>query len=141
ELIDKLLPRTLAQKSCYLSGPSFAIELALELPTAVTLASRDRGSALRIQDALSSNFCRLYTSDDVIGVCVGGAFKNVIAIAAGACVALRLGRNALAALITRGLAEITRLAKCLASNLVSLSALSDAGDLILICTDDMSLKH
>lgn len=141
DIIANTVSKTHAQRACYLSGPSFAIELAMDLPTALTVASFDQASAIAVQNGLSNAHCRLYRSDDVIGVCVGGAFKNVIAIAAGACTGLGLGRNALAALITRGLREVARLAKCLHGNPLTLSGLSGAGDLILSCTDDMSRNH
>ncbi len=140
DIINNCLPKNLAQKACYISGPSFAGELAAGLPTALTLASFDPSSRQFQQDFSSSNF-RLYWSDDVVGVCVGGALKNVIAIAAGMCAALGLGRNALAALITRGLAEMTRLAKKMGAQAETLSGLSGVGDLLLSCTDDMSRNH
>lgn len=140
DIIAELLPK-LSLKSCYLSGPSFAIELALGLPTALTLASRDKDSALYFQEGFSRKNCRLYRSDDVVGVCVAGALKNVIAIASGACVGLNLGRNALAALLTRGLAEISRLAVSMGGKSSTISGLSGVGDMILSCTDDMSRNH
>src|SRR5262245_18975975 len=93
-----------------LSGPSFAAEFARELPTAVSVASRDTATVERVQCDFRATYFRLYGSDDVIGVEIGGALKNIIAIAAGVVEGLGLGRSALAALITRGLAEITRLA-------------------------------
>jgi glycerol-3-phosphate dehydrogenase (NAD(P)+) len=141
DIIMKILPPPIVKRACYLSGPSFAVELAMDLPTALTLASADQDSAIYVQKSLSSKQCRLYRSDDVIGVNVGGALKNVIAIAAGASLGLGLGKNALAALITRGLAEMARLARCLNGKASTLSGLSGAGDLILSCTDDMSRNH
>jgi glycerol-3-phosphate dehydrogenase (NAD(P)+) len=141
DIIAQSLPKTLSDKSCYLSGPSFAIELALGLPTALTLASLDKKACEFVQKKLSRNYCRIYRSDDVVGVCVGGALKNVIAIAAGACMSLRLGRNALASLITRGLFEIMRLALAMGGKVETISGLSGAGDLILSSTDDMSRNH
>lgn len=141
DILDRCLPQSLAKRACYLSGPSFAGELALGLPTALTLASRDRCAALEFQQRFSHKTLRLYCSSDVIGVCVGGAFKNVIAIAAGATIGLGLGKNALASLITRGLAEITRLAKEMGGQVETLSGLSGLGDLVLSCTDTMSRNY
>lgn len=141
DVVRKTLPSSLAHRACYLSGPSFAIELAMDLPTALTIASFDPSAAIFVQNGMSSSSCRLYRTDDVVGVCLGGAFKNVIAIAAGACTGLGLGKNALAALITRGLAEMTRLARALLGKTSTLSGLSGVGDLILSCTDDMSRNH
>ncbi len=141
QVITNVLPTSRAHRACYLSGPSFAVELAMDLPTALTLASLDQHAATLVQNGLSSTNCRIYRTDDVVGVSVGGALKNVIAIAAGACTALGLGRNALAALITRGLAEMARLTHAVNGKAATLSGLSGAGDLILSCTDDMSRNH
>lgn len=141
DIINKIVSKDLAERACYLSGPSFAIELAQGLPTALTIASRSEASAKDFQRRFSSKSCRLYWSDDVIGVCVGGAMKNVIAIAAGACTGLKLGRNALAALITRGLAEMSRLAQKMGGKPSTMSGLAGVGDLLLSCTDDMSRNH
>lgn len=141
DIIRASLPEFLSSRACYLSGPSFAAELALGLPTALTVASRDRVAALNFQRGFSEKNLRLYYSSDVVGVCVGGALKNVIAIAAGASTGLGLGRNALASLITRGLAEITRLAKAMGGHVETLSGLSGMGDLVLSCTDNMSRNH
>lgn len=141
EVLKRCLPGPLADRACFLSGPSFAIELALALPTALSLASQDQEVARIFQMQFSSEHCRLYRSSDVIGVGVGGALKNVIAIAAGACRSLALGRNALAALITRGLNEIRRLAVCWGAEDETLSGLCGMGDLILSCTDELSRNH
>ena len=121
-----------------LSGPSFAAELARRLPTAVCVASRDRAAAERVQAEFRSSYLRLYASDDVVGVEIGGAMKNVIAIAAGVVEGLGIGHNALAALITRGLAEITRLACALGGCRETLSGLTGLGDLVLTCTGSLS---
>ena len=121
-----------------LSGPSFAQEVARNLPTALTLASTDEAFAQRTAKALHHARLRIYASNDVIGVEVGGAVKNVMAIAAGICDGLGLGHNARAALLTRGLAEITRLGLKLGGRPETLSGLSGAGDLILTCTGDLS---
>jgi glycerol-3-phosphate dehydrogenase (NAD(P)+) len=121
-----------------LSGPSFAPELARELPTAVSVASRHAGAVERVQADFRAAYFRLYGSDDVVGVEIGGALKNVIAIAAGAAEGLGLGHNALAGLITRGLAEITRLACAVGARRETLSGLTGLGDLVLTCTGSLS---
>jgi glycerol-3-phosphate dehydrogenase (NAD(P)+) len=121
-----------------LSGPSFAAEVARGLPTAVVAASADASAAARVQDALRGPSLRLYATDDVAGVEFGGALKNVIAIAAGAVEGLGLGHNAMAALITRGLVEISRLACAAGARRDTLSGLSGLGDLVLTCTGDLS---
>lgn len=121
-----------------LSGPSFAEEVARGLPTAVTLASRDADFARDTARALHSRAFRVYSSVDLIGVEVAGAVKNVMAIAAGICDGLAYGHNARAALITRGLAEITRLGVALGGHAETFMGLAGAGDLILTCTGDLS---
>jgi len=121
-----------------LSGPSFALEVARGLPTALTLASDDGEFARQTAQSLHHARLRIYSSTDVIGVEVGGAVKNVLAIAAGIADGLGFGHNARAALITRGLAEMTRLGLKLGGNAETLGGLSGAGDLILTCTGDLS---
>jgi glycerol-3-phosphate dehydrogenase (NAD(P)+) len=121
-----------------LSGPSFAQEVARGLPTALTFASADEEFARATAQSLHHARLRIYASSDVIGVEVGGAVKNVMAIAAGICDGLGLGHNARAALLTRGLAEITRLGLKLGGRPETLGGLSGLGDLILTCTGDMS---
>ncbi len=121
-----------------LSGPTFASEVAAGMPTAVLVASVDARSAEIVQEELRGASFRLYASTDVIGVELGGASKNVIAIAAGVVEGLGLGHNALAALITRGLAEITRLACAVGGRRETLSGLSGLGDLVLTCTGALS---
>lgn len=121
-----------------LSGPSFATEVAHELPTAVVAASSHPGATHIVQAEFRGPCFRLYGSDDVIGVEIGGALKNVIAIAAGVVEGLGLGHNALAALITRGLAELTRLACAAGGRRETLAGLSGLGDLVLTCTGDLS---
>jgi glycerol-3-phosphate dehydrogenase (NAD(P)+) len=121
-----------------LSGPSFASEVARGLPAAVLAASTDAVAAARVQDQFRGPGLRLYVSDDVAGVEIGGALKNVIAIAAGAVEGLGLGHNAMAALITRGLAEISRLACAEGGRRDTLAGLSGLGDLVLTCTGDLS---
>jgi glycerol-3-phosphate dehydrogenase (NAD(P)+) len=121
-----------------LSGPSFAGEVARQLPTAVLAASVDSRATEIVQAEFRGPFFRLYGSDDVVGVEIGGAMKNVIAIAAGVVEGLGLGHNALAALITRGLAEITRLACAAGGRRDTLAGLSGLGDLVLTCTGTLS---
>jgi len=121
-----------------LSGPSFALEVARALPTAVLAASADAASAARVQEHFRGPALRLYASDDVAGVEIGGALKNVIAIAAGVVEGLGLGHNAMAALITRGLAEISRLACAEGGRRETLAGLSGLGDLVLTCTGSLS---
>ncbi len=121
-----------------LSGPSFALEVAQGQPTALTVAYRERSVAERIQREFSSETLRLYTSTDVTGVELGGALKNVIAIAAGIAVGVGLGHNSTAALITRGIAEITRLAVACGARGETLAGLSGVGDLVLTCTGSLS---
>jgi glycerol-3-phosphate dehydrogenase (NAD(P)+) len=120
------------------SGPSFALEVAQGQPTAITVAFEDAALASRIQREFSSETLRLYTSTDVIGVELGGALKNVIAIAAGVAAGAGLGHNSTAALITRGIAEITRLAVACGGRRETLAGLSGVGDLVLTCTGSLS---
>jgi len=121
-----------------LSGPSFARELARSLPTVVVVASANDGAVRHVQDEFRSGALRLYASSDVTGVELGGALKNVIAIAAGVVEGLGLGHNALAALITRGLAEISRLAVAAGGERETLAGLAGMGDLVLTCTGQLS---
>lgn len=120
------------------SGPSFAIEVAQGQPTAVTVAFSDHQIATFVQQEFSSETLRLYSSTDVIGVELGGALKNVIAIAAGVAAGVGLGHNSTAALITRGIAEITRLAVACGGRRETLAGLSGVGDLVLTCTGSLS---
>ncbi|MBU0513353.1 MAG: NAD(P)-dependent glycerol-3-phosphate dehydrogenase, partial [Proteobacteria bacterium] len=124
-----------------LSGPSFAKELAAEVPTAVTLATRVPSLTKRLQGILAVPRFRIYASGDVTGLELGGALKNVIAIAAGMVVGLQLGRNALAALITRGLAEMSRLTRAMGGRMKTMGGLAGIGDLVLTCTSTMSRNH
>jgi glycerol-3-phosphate dehydrogenase (NAD(P)+) len=129
---------TPSQRIAVLSGPSFAAEAARGEPTAVVLASQDTALAAELQEEFAGPSFRLYTNDDVLGVELAGAMKNVMAIAAGACQGLGLGSNPLAALITRGLAEMTRLAVALGARPETLSGLAGLGDLVLTCTGSLS---
>lgn len=121
-----------------LSGPSFALEVSKEIPTAVTIASENQELAGELQCIFSTPYFRVYTNPDVIGVELGGALKNVIAIAAGISDGLGFGYNTRAALITRGLAEISRLALKMGAKPLTLSGLAGLGDLILTCTGELS---
>jgi glycerol-3-phosphate dehydrogenase (NAD(P)+) len=121
-----------------LSGPSFAVEVARQLPTAILAASQSVAAIELVQQEFRGPYFRLYGSDDVIGVEIGAAMKNIIAIAAGVAEGLGLGHNALAALITRGLAELTRLACAAGGRRETLAGLSGLGDLVLTCTGNLS---
>jgi glycerol-3-phosphate dehydrogenase (NAD(P)+) len=121
-----------------LSGPSFAAEVARQLPTAVSVASREAAVVEQVQADFRAPYFRLYGTCDVVGVEIGGALKNVIAIAAGVAEGLSLGHNALAGLITRGLAEITRLACAEGAQRETLAGLTGLGDLVLTCTGSLS---
>lgn len=121
-----------------LSGPSFAQEVARGLPCALTVASNDAALCERVVEAVHGDMLRIYSSDDLIGVEVGGAVKNILAIATGAADGLALGLNARAALITRGLAEITRFGIAMGGRAETFMGLSGVGDLILTCTGDLS---
>jgi glycerol-3-phosphate dehydrogenase (NAD(P)+) len=121
-----------------LSGPSFAREVAQEMPTAVAVAAEDATVAQSVQQVFNTPYFRIYTNDDVIGVELGGAIKNVIAIAAGIADGLGFGHNTRAALITRGLAEMTRLGIALQAKPTTFAGLAGMGDLVLTCTGDLS---
>jgi glycerol-3-phosphate dehydrogenase (NAD(P)+) len=130
---QKFVPRVAA-----LSGPSFALEVARGDPTAVVIASADLRVASEIQHEFSSSTLRLYTNDDIVGVELGGAVKNVIALAAGVCAGLGLGANTISALITRGLSEMTRLAVAMGGRRDTLAGLAGLGDLVLTATGTLS---
>ncbi len=138
------MSNVMAEESCaqhpivVLSGPSFAAEVARGLPTALVAASHDDDAAHRVQDAFRSGSFRLYQTDDVAGVEIGAALKNVIAIAAGMVESMGLGHNAMSALITRGLAEMSRLAFAMGGRRETVSGLSGLGDLVLTCTGGLS---
>jgi len=138
ELFVDLLGAGRKKNLAFLSGPTFALEVARMLPAAVTVAAADESVAKSIQQILSTQNFRVYTSTDVIGVQIGGVVKNVIAIAAGISDGLSLGQNARAALITRGLAEMTRLAVRMNADPLTLAGLPGLGDLILTCAGDLS---
>jgi glycerol-3-phosphate dehydrogenase (NAD(P)+) len=138
--MSELLVETVgtAHPVAVLSGPSFASEVAKGLPTAVVVAAADAQTVALVQEEFRGRYLRLYGSDDVVGVEIGGALKNVIAIAAGVVEGMGLGPNAQAALVTRGLAEITRLASALGGKRETLSGLAGLGDLVLTCHGALS---
>lgn len=138
EVIAEEIGPKFSPRIAVLSGPSFAVEVAAGDPTAVVLASSDATLAAEIQEEFAGPRFRLYTNDDVIGTEIAGAVKNVIAIAAGVCTGLGLGANAMAALVTRGLAEMTRLAVALGGRRDTLGGLAGVGDLILTSTGELS---
>jgi glycerol-3-phosphate dehydrogenase (NAD(P)+) len=138
QLLEDCLPEKFHPSIAILSGPSFAKEMAAGMPTVVTIAAHHEKVAQRIQAALQTETFRTYTTVDVIGVEMGGALKNVIAIAAGIADGLGFGLNARSAVITRGLAEISRIAVAMGGNPLTLMGLAGVGDLVLTCTGDLS---
>jgi glycerol-3-phosphate dehydrogenase (NAD(P)+) len=138
EVLTDVLPRAVHGELAFLSGPSFARETIQQMATAVTVAARVPKVAAEVQAAFSTPYFRCYTTEDVVGVELGGALKNVVAIAAGAADGLGLGHNSRAALMTRALAEIGRLAHHLGANPLTLSGLAGMGDLVLTCTGGLS---
>ena len=140
KLLHQLVEETLPQITDYgvISGPTFAAEVAKELPTAMTVAATSQALAEKTAEAFQSHKYKVYTSDDIIGVELGGAIKNVLAIAAGIADGLGFGANARTAIITRGFAEVIRLGQAMGAKSETLMGLSGIGDLILTCTDDQS---
>lgn len=138
EIYQDILPPEQYQTLAALSGPSFAREVALEMPTAVAAAASSEAVALRVQEAFTTSYFRVYRNSDVVGVELGGAIKNVIAIAAGISDGLGFGSNTRAALITRGLAEMTRLGLAMGAKASTFAGLAGMGDLVLTCTGDLS---
>jgi glycerol-3-phosphate dehydrogenase (NAD(P)+) len=138
EVVLDVMGPDLDPRVAVLSGPSFAHEVAVGLPTAVVVASSSADVARAVQERFANDRLRVYTSDDPVGVELGGALKNVIAIAAGACDGLGYGHNSRAALITRGLAEIVRLSMAKGGNALTLAGLAGLGDLVLTCTGEQS---
>jgi len=122
----------------FLSGPSFAKEMMQEIPTAITIAGYDKKHIKEVQETFNNKYFRVYGSDDVVGVEIGGSLKNVIAVATGISDGLKFGNNTRTAIITRGLAEISRLGKKMGANPLTFMGLSGMGDLILTCTGDLS---
>ena len=140
-VLKESLPEIPEDSFTVLSGPSFALEVARKLPTVVTVASIDKKLAGFVQNVFATPYFRVYTNNDMIGVELGGAVKNVIAIAAGIIDGLGLGLNTRAALITRGLTEIRRLGLKLGANPRTFAGLAGIGDLLLTCTGDLSRNH
>ncbi|KAK9820514.1 hypothetical protein WJX72_011174 [[Myrmecia] bisecta] len=138
QILTRVLPASFHRRLAFLSGPSFAAEVARGLPSVVTIASEDDAVARRAQALLSTPRFRCYTTNDVAGVELGGALKNVLAIACGISDGLGFGNNGRAALITRGLVEITRLAVALGAHPLTMGGLAGMGDLVLTCTGDLS---
>src|SRR5512133_927956 len=138
DVIIDVLGEAVRPRVTVLSGPSFAKEVAAAMPTNIVVAASQRDVAATVQRHVATERLRVYTSDDLVGVQLGGALKNVIAIAAGACDGLGFGHNSRAALITRGIAEITRLSVRAGANPRTVAGLTGVGDLILTCTGDLS---
>jgi glycerol-3-phosphate dehydrogenase (NAD(P)+) len=138
EVFSELLTPEQAYRLTFLSGPSFAAEVSVDAPTAVVVASRSSEAALSAQDAFQTEYFRVYTNPDVLGVEMAGALKNVVALAAGTVAGMGFGHNTLAALITRGLAEITRLGVAMGADPATFSGLAGMGDLVLTCTGALS---
>lgn len=138
EVIREVIPTSLGARLATLSGPSFAFEVAKERPTVITAASNNEATAEFVQQLFSTSYFRVYKHDDVVGVELGGALKNVIAIATGMIEGVGLGVNTRAALITRGLVEIIRLGTALGAKTATFSGISGLGDLVLTCTGDLS---
>jgi len=138
EVFTDVLPARFHDRLCFLSGPSFAREVAQKMPTAVALASYDPAAGRKAQEVMSSAYFRVYTNSDVIGVELAGALKNVVAIAAGVLEGMGFGYNTLAALLTRGLAEMSRLGVAMGGKPATFSGLAGMGDLVLTCTGGLS---
>lgn len=138
QIFEEILPPHLHDSCAHLSGPSFALELARRMPTAVTIASTSEETAVRMQRMISNDYFRAYTTDDVMGVELAGALKNVVAIAVGAAEGLGLGNNTRAALITRGLAEMARLGARMGAQPLTFAGLAGVGDLTLTCHGNLS---
>lgn len=141
QVMEEVLPRAMTPVIMALSGPSFASELSAGKPTAVCLAGREAQTVQRFQHALMTPALRVYADSDLLGVQLGGALKNVMALAAGVVDGLGLGLNARAALITRGLAEIVRLGTAMGADPRTFYGLSGVGDLVLTCTGTLSRNH
>ncbi len=138
EVVSEVLRGDATRRFAVLSGPSFADEVAREMPTAVVAAAHDEGVATAVQRAFQTGYFRVYTNTDVVGVELGGALKNVIALAAGVAAGLGFGHNTMAALVTRGLAEITRLGVAMGARRETFAGLAGMGDLVLTCTGSLS---
>jgi glycerol-3-phosphate dehydrogenase (NAD(P)+) len=138
DIFRDVLPGEFHDRICFLSGPSFAKEVAQKMPTAIALAAYNSVHGKKAQETLSNDYFRVYTNDDVIGVELAGALKNVVAIAAGALEGMGFGYNTMAALLTRGLAEMARLGVAMGGKPATFSGLAGMGDLVLTCTGGLS---
>lgn len=143
ELMSNVIAKALhgrhnKEKTAFLSGPTFAREIALEIPSAAVVAANNEDIATMARDLFSTDYFRIYSNDDVIGTEVGGALKNIMALAAGVCDGLKYGHNTRAALITRGLAEMKRVGIALGARPETFAGLAGMGDLVLTCTGDLS---
>jgi glycerol-3-phosphate dehydrogenase (NAD(P)+) len=141
EILKKIFPSSLHNRICAISGPNFAKEVANRLPAATVIASNDRSSAEYLQKVFNTDEFRTYVNNDVIGVEIAGALKNIIAIATGISDGIGFGYNARAALITRGLTEITRLGVAMGSNPLTFAGLAGMGDLVLTCSSNLSRNY
>ena len=138
DVLKDVLPEAVHDRLCFLSGPSFAKEVAQKMPTAITLAAYDPEIGEKAQNVLSNTYFRVYTNPDVIGVELAGSLKNVVAIAAGVLQGMGYGYNSMAALLTRGLVEMARLGSSMGANPLTFSGLAGMGDLVLTCTGGLS---
>ena len=138
EVIREVMPTEVAEKASFVSGPTFAKEVAQQLPAAAVAACRREDIARHVQQVFSTDYFRFYTNTDIVGVELGGALKNVMALGCGVSDGLGFGSNARAALITRGLAEITRIAVIRGADMATLAGLAGMGDLVLTCTGSLS---
>lgn len=139
--VSSILKELTAHRVAVLSGPSFAKEVIRKLPAAVTIAAEDSNTGVSLQEIFNTNSFRVYTHDDILGVELGGALKNVMAVAAGISDSLGFGNNARASLITRGLSEMTRLGVAMGAKAKTFSGLSGIGDLVLTCTSPLSRNY
>lgn len=138
DVLKEILPVELHERMAFISGPTFAREVALEQPSAVVAAAENNDICNQVQEIFNTGYFRVYTNNDVIGTELGGALKNVIALAAGICDGLGYGYNTRAALITRGLAEMKKLGMAMGAKAETFSGLAGMGDLLLTCTGDLS---
>jgi glycerol-3-phosphate dehydrogenase (NAD(P)+) len=141
QVLEEILPSATAQRIAVLSGPNLAKEIAANHPSSAVVASHNSDTCLQVQELLSTPTFRIYTNEDVLGTELGGSLKNVIAIAAGICDGLSYGDNAKAALLTRGLAEITNLGTRMGAKALTFTGLSGMGDLIATCSSKLSRNH
>lgn len=141
QLLQEELPPTLHSSICVLSGPNLAREIVQGKPSSTVIASSNTEASRKAQDIMNSNLFRVYTNEDIVGVEFGGSLKNIIALGAGICDGLNYGDNAKAAFITRGLAEISRLAVAAGANPLTLSGLAGLGDLVATCSSTLSRNH